>query len=197
MARRARHLPLPASPVPPWRPTKAELEAATRKTVPDLIRPDLDVIFCGINPGRYSAAAGHHFAGPGNQFWPTLHAAGFTPRRLTAFEEAELLPLGFGITNFVARATASAAELTPEELRAGARTVTRKILRLRPRFVAFVGLQAYRTAFDRRKAQIGLQPETIGQARLWLLPNPSGLNAHHQPAVLKQLFAALLSAVRG
>lgn len=161
-----------------------------------MVRPRLDVLFCGINPGRYSAAAGHHFAGPGNQFWPTLFAAGFTPRRFTAFDEAELLPLGFGITNFVSRATAAAAELTPKELRAGARTLTRKVLRLKPRFVAFVGLQAYRVAFDRPKAQIGLQPEAIGATRLWLLPNPSGLNAHHQPPVLKQLFSALLSAVR-
>jgi TDG/mug DNA glycosylase family protein len=164
--------------------------------VPDVVRPGLDVLFCGINPGRYSAAAGHHFAGPGNQFWPTLFAAGFTPRRFTAFDEAELLPLGFGITNFVSRATASAAELTPEEIRAGGRKLTRKVLRLEPRFVAFVGLQAYRVAFERPKAQIGLQPETIGTSRLWLLPNPSGLNAHHQPPVLKQLFSALLSAVR-
>jgi len=183
-------------PTTPWRPTKAQLEAATRKTVPDLVRPGLDVLFCGINPGRYSAAAGHHFAGPGNQFWPTLFAAGFTPRRFTAFDEAELLPLGFGITNFVSRATASAAELTPKELRAGARTLTRKVLRLKPRFVAFVGLQAYRVAFARPRAQIGLQPETLGATRLWLLPNPSGLNAHHQPPVLKQLFSNLLSAVR-
>jgi TDG/mug DNA glycosylase family protein len=180
----------------PWRPTKAQLEAATAKTVPDVIRPDLDVLFCGINPGRYSAAVGHHFAGPGNLFWPTLFAAGFTPRRFTAFEESELLPLGFGITNLVSRASASASELRPDELRAGARVLTRKVSKLSPRFVAFVGLGAYRTAFDRRKAQVGLQPETIGSSRLWLLPNPSGLNAHHQPPILKQMFSELLAAVR-
>jgi TDG/mug DNA glycosylase family protein len=180
----------------PWRPTQAQLQAATQKQVADLVRPDLDVLFCGINPGRYSAAVGHHFAGPSNQFWPTLFAAGFTPRRFTAFDEAELLPLGFGITNFVSRATAAAAELSPEELQAGAQVLVRKIKKLAPRFVAFVGLQAYRTAFDRKKAQVGLQPETIGVSRLWLLPNPSGLNAHHPPAVLKQMFSALLAAVR-
>ena len=180
----------------PWRPTKAQLEAAVHKTVPDLVRPDLDILFCGINPGRYSAAVGHHFAGPGNLFWPTLFAAGFTPRRLTPFEEAQLLPLGFGITNFVSRATAAAADLTPDEIRTGARILAGKIKKLKPRFVAFLGLQAYRTAFDRRKAQPGLLPETIGSSRLWLLPNPSGLNAHHQPAVLTPMFATLLSTVR-
>lgn len=178
------------------RPSQAELEAATSKTVRDLVRSRLDVLFCGINPGRYSAAAGHHFAGPGNQFWPTLFAAGFTPHRFSAFEDAALLPLGFGITNFVSRASAAASELTPEELRAGGRIVVRKVQRYAPRFVAFVGLQAYRTAFDRRKAQVGLQPESIGATQIWLLPNPSGLNAHHQPPVLKQLFSDLLSAVR-
>jgi len=180
----------------PWRPTKAQLEAATRKRVPDVIRPHLDVLFCGINPGRYSAAVGHHFAGPGNLFWPTLAAAGFTPRRFSPFEDAALLPLGFGITNFVARASATAAELDPAELRAGARSLARKIKRVEPRFVAFLGLQAYRIAFDRRKAVVGLQPETIDDSRLWLLPNPSGLNAHHQAPVLKEMFGDLLDAVR-
>jgi double-stranded uracil-DNA glycosylase len=180
----------------PWRPTKDQLEAATKKKVRDLIRPGLDVLFCGINPGRYSAAAGHHFAGPGNLFWPTLHAAGFIPRRFTPFEDAELLALGFGITNFVARASASAAELHPDEIRAGVGPLTRKVRRYAPRFVAFVGLQAYRIAFDRRKAQVGLQTETLGPARIWLLPNPSGLNAHHQAPTLKKMFGALLSAVR-
>jgi len=181
----------------PWRPTKAQLSAATTKKVRDLVRPNLDVLFCGINPGLYSAAVGHHFARPGNLFWPTLHASGFTPRRFTAFEEADLLPLGFGITNFVARATASADEIDPAELRAGARILARKVRKLKPRFVAFLGLLAYRIAFDRRKAQVGLQPETIGSSSLWLLPNPSGLNAHHQPPVLRQMFSDLLAAVRG
>ncbi len=180
----------------PWRPTKAQLETATLKRVRDVARPGLSVLFCGINPGRYSAAVGHHFAGPGNLFWPTLFAAGFTARRFSPFEDADLLPLGFGITNFVARATASADAIYAHELRAGARLLTRKVKRLAPRFVAFLGLQAYRTAFGRRHAQVGLQPETIGVTRLWLLPNPSGLNAHHQPPILKQMFSALLEAVR-
>lgn len=175
----------------PWRPTKAQLEAATRKRVRDVIAPGLDVLFCGINPGRYSAAVGHHFAGPGNLFWPTLHAAGFTRRRLTAFDEAELLDLGLGITNFVARASASADELTRAELEAGARAVVRKVRRYRPRFVAFLGLGAYRTGFGRRAAQVGLQPERIGETSIWLLPNPSGLNAHHQPATLARMFREL------
>ena len=184
------------SPETPWRPTKAQLEAATRKRVRDLVRPGLDVLFCGINPGRYSAAVGHHFAGPGNLFWPTLFAAGFTPRRFTAFDDAELLALGFGITNFVARASAAAAELTPAEIRAGARQVIRKVRKLQPRFIAFLGLQAYRIAFDVRGAQVGRQPAPIGASIVWLLPNPSGLNAHHQPPILKQMFSDLLAAVR-
>lgn len=184
------------TPETPWRPTQAQIEAAASKRVPDLVRPELDVLFCGINPGLYSAAVGHHFARPGNLFWPTLHASGFTPRRFTAFDEPELLTLGFGITNFVARASASADELTPDELRAGVRILTRKIRKLTSRFVAFLGLGAYRTAFDRRKAQVGLQPETIGASKLWLLPNPSGLNAHHQPPVLRAMFADLLAVVR-
>ncbi|HWU86391.1 MAG TPA: G/U mismatch-specific DNA glycosylase [Kofleriaceae bacterium] len=172
------------------------MKAATSKRVRDLVRPDLDVLFCGINPGLYSAAVGHHFARPGNLFWPTLHASGFTPRRLTAFEERELLSLGFGITNLVARATAGADDLVPDELHAGARTLTRKILKQKPRFVAFLGLQAYRMAFGRRKAQVGLQPQTIGSSSLWLLPNPSGLNAHHQPPILRRMFSDLLAVVR-
>ena len=184
------------TPEPPWRPTKAQLSAAVSKKVPDLVRPGLDVLFCGINPGLYSGAVGHHFARPGNLFWPTLHASGFTPRRFTAFEEALLLPLGHGITNLVARTTAAADELDPDELRAGARILTRKVRKLKPRFVAFLGLQAYRRAFDRRKAQVGLQPEAIGSSALWLLPNPSGLNAHHQPPVLRRMFSELLAAVR-
>jgi TDG/mug DNA glycosylase family protein len=180
----------------PWRPSKAQLEAATKRKVRDLIRPGLDVLFCGINPGRYSAAVGHHFAGPGNLFWPTLFAAGFTPRRFTPFEDAQLLPLGFGITNFVARASAAAADLHPDELRAGVLPLTRNVRKHAPRFVAFLGLQAYRTAFNRPKAQVGLQPDPLGPSLIWLLPNPSGLNAHHQPSILKQMFSALLSAVR-
>lgn len=174
----------------PWRPNKKQLLAARKKKVPDLLAPNLTVLFCGINPGLYSAAVGHHFAGPGNLLWPTLYAAGFTPRLLTAFDAKELLGLGYGITNLVSRATASADELDHDELHAGARAVTRKVRKWKPRWVAFLGLQAYRIAFERRKAVVGLQEPRIGETRIWLLPNPSGLNAYHQPAILNQMFGA-------
>lgn len=169
----------------PWRPSKEQLKAARSKKVPDLIAPSLDLLFCGINPGLHSAAVGHHFAGPGNLFWPTLFASHFTPRRFTAFDERELLALGIGITNLVTRTSATADELDHDELHAGARSLTRKVKRFQPRYLAVLGLQAYRIAFERRRAVVGLQPETIGSTFLWLLPNPSGLNAHHQPAILK------------
>src|SRR4051794_605633 len=164
----------------PWRPTREQLLAAHGKSVPDLIAPNLKVLFCGINPGLYSGAVRHHFARPGNRFWPTLHQAGFTPRVLSAFEDGDLPQYGLGITNLVSRATATAAELTPEELVQGGRTLTRKVRRWRPAVVAVIGVSAYRTAFSRPKAVIGLQPERIGEALLWVLPNPSGLNAHYQ-----------------
>jgi TDG/mug DNA glycosylase family protein len=188
-------MPKPAAPDQPWRPSKDQLKAARSKKVPDLIAPQLDVLFCGINPGLYSAAVGHHFAGPGNLFWPTLFASRFTERQLTAFDECELLTLGIGITNLVPRTSATADELDHDELHAGARLVTRKVKRYQPRFLAVLGLQAYRIAFERRKAVVGLQPEIIGSTRLWLLPNPSGLNAHHQPPILNQMFGEFRAAV--
>ena len=173
------------------RPTKAEIAAAAGKTLPDVIAPNLDVLFCGINPGLYTAAVGHHFGRPGNRFWPVLHRAGFTPRLFAPSEQRELLPLGCGITNIVARATAAADELTDAELVAGARSLDRKVRRFAPRFVAVVGIQAYRTAFARPRAKLGLQEETIGATRIWVLPNPSGLNAHYQPEALVALFREL------
>lgn len=179
----------------PWRPTKAQL-AARGRTVKDVIRPGLDVLFCGINPGLYSAAVGHHFARPGNLFWRTLFASGFTPRLFNAFEERELLELGYGITNLVARSSAMADELDPDELRAGARILLRKARRFGPRYVAVVGLGAYRIAFERRKAVVGLQPEPLGPSALYLLPNPSGLNAFHQPKILNAMFAELRELVQ-
>lgn len=179
----------------PWKPTRTDLDAATSKRIPDVIAPHLDVLFVGINPGLYSGAVGHHFARPGNRFWPTLYASGFTPRLFTGFDDRSLLDLGYGVTNLVARTTASADELTKDELVAGARSLRRKILRYHPRFVAFVGLTAYRTAFAEPKAVIGRQPELIGSSVVWLLPNPSGLNAHHQPAQLKRLFQELRAVV--
>jgi len=145
------------------RPNKAEIAAAAGRTVPDLIRPGLDVLFCGINPGLYSGATGHHFARPGNRFWRALHLAGFTRRLIHPWEEHLLLEEGLGITNLVARATASAAELTPAELRGGRRRVERKARRYVPRWVAIVGIGAYRTAFGRPRAGIGRQPERIDQ----------------------------------
>lgn len=181
----------------PWKPTKEQVLAAAGKTLPDVIAPDLRVLFVGINPGLYTAAIGHHFGRPGNRFWPVLHRSGFTPRQLSPFEERALLPLGAGITNFVARATATAAELTPEELRAGANDLDRKVGEFRPRFVASVGVQAYRTGFGRPKAGVGLQPETLAGAKLWVLPNPSGLQAHYQLPELVRLFAELHEAAAG
>jgi TDG/mug DNA glycosylase family protein len=168
--------------------------AAAGRTVPDLIGPGLQVLFCGINPGLYSAATRHHFARPGNRFWPTLHAAGFTPRLLSPWEERLLLEYGVGVTNLVARATASAAELTPAELRAGRERLERKVRRYAPAWVAVVGIGAYRTAFGRPRAGIGRQPEHIGQSGVWVLPNPSGLNANHQLPDLARAFAALRRA---
>jgi TDG/mug DNA glycosylase family protein len=162
-----------------------------RGPVPDLIAPDLRVLFCGINPGLVSAATGHHFARPGNRFWPALHTSGFTERRLQPSEERLLLDAGLGITNLVARATASAAELDPEELRAGRRTLVRKVRHYRPACLAVLGLGAFRLAFGQPRAQPGLQPNTLGPAALWLLPNPSGLNAHHQLADLARAFGEL------
>lgn len=175
----------------PTRPTRAELLAAFGKRVPDLIAPGLRVLFCGINPGLYSAATRHHFARPGNRFWPVLHAAGFTPRVLKPWEERELLAWDYGITNLVARATATAAELDKEEFVAGAQRLERKVRRYKPAWVAVVGIGAYRAAFGRPKAMVGPQPERIGPAGLWLLPQPSGLNANHQMPELAAAFRAL------
>ena len=172
----------------PWKPTRAQLEAARSKTVPDVIAPNLRVLFVGINPGLYTAAVGHHFARPGNRFWKTLHASGFTQEVLSPFDERVLLKDGIGITNLVARTTAAADELTREELRAGRKTLERKIRRYKPRTVAFLGLGAYRTGFDKPKAAVGKQPERVVGAITWVLPNPSGLNANYQLPELARLF---------
>jgi TDG/mug DNA glycosylase family protein len=171
-----------------WKPTARQLAAATSKRLPDLLGPNLSVVFCGINPGLYSAAIGHHFGRPGNRFWPTLHASGFTPRLFTGFDDHQLLALGFGATNIVARTTASADQLSRDELLRGARSLRRKLVEHQPRFVAILGITAFRTAFQQPKAVGGLQAESIGATRVWVLPNPSGLNAHHPPVVLKRLF---------
>jgi double-stranded uracil-DNA glycosylase len=170
------------------RPTAAELRAAAGRAIPDVMRPGLDVVFVGINPGLYSGATGHHFARPGNRFWPTLHRAGLTPRQLAPDETAELLRLGIGITNLVNRTTATAAEVSPDELRAGGRRLRVAVARYRPRAVAVLGVAAYRLAFDRPSAEIGRQPERLSGSELWLLPNPSGLNAHYQLPRLVDLY---------
>ena len=176
------------------KPTKADLAAALDKALPDVIAPGLDILFCGINPGLYTAAVQQHFGRPGNRFWPTLHRAGFTPRLFHPSEQHELLSLGIGITNVVARATAAADALTQEELRAGGRALERKVHRYKPRYLAIVGIGAYRTAFDRPRAKLGLQPEIIGETKIWVLPNPSGLNANYQPTQLAELFRDLREA---
>ncbi|MGH7174724.1 MAG: G/U mismatch-specific DNA glycosylase [Gemmataceae bacterium] len=179
------------------RPTRAELAAAKDKTLPDVIAADLKVLLCGINPGLYTAAIGRHFGRPGNRFWPALYASGFTQRLLSPYEERELLPRGYGITNLVARASARADDLTEEELREGARILERKMRRYRPKFAAFLGITAYRTAFQRPRAVLGLQAEMLAEAKVWLLPSPSGLNAHHSAADLARLFGELRQAVDG
>lgn len=178
------------------KPTSEEIHAAIGKTVPDIIAPNLDVLFCGINPSLYSAAVGHHFARPGNRFWPTLYAAGFTERLLAPFEDGGLLQLGYGLTNIVDRATARADELDAEELVIGQQQLLAKVQHYRPRFLAILGISAYRTAFNRPKAAIGQQDESLYSAILWVLPNPSGLNAHYQLEALKRIYRELLVAIK-
>lgn len=173
------------------RPSKADLEAARERTIPDVVGSGLRVLFSGINPGLWSAATGRHFARPGNRFWPALHASGFTPRLFSPDEQDELLGLGLGITNVVARASARADELTREELISGGRLLADKVERFAPRWLAVVGVTAYRAAFSRPKAVVGPQEESLGSTRLWVLPNPSGLNAHYPAAALADEFARL------
>jgi TDG/mug DNA glycosylase family protein len=156
--------------------------------VRDVIAPGLRVLFCGINPGLYTAYTGHHFARPGNRFWPALHRAGFTERQLDASEERTLLDRGYGVTNVVPRVTATAAELAPAEYVEGGRLLRAKVAEYRPRVLAVLGVGAYRTAFDRPRAELGEQAEGIEGTRVWVLPNPSGLNAHYQLDALAALF---------
>ena len=173
------------------KPTKAELAAAVSLTVPDIIASGLRVLFCGINPGLYTAAIGHHFGRPGNRFWPALHGAGFTPRLFAPWDERELIALGIGITNMVERTTATAVELSADEYVAGGQRLADMVMHNQPRVVAFLGIGAYRSAFGRPKAILGLQAARIGGSALWLLPSPSGLNANHQLADLVELVREL------
>lgn len=183
--------------VPLPRPTSAQLLASAGKTIRDVIAPELKVLFCGINPGLYSGYTGHHFARPGNRFWPALHASGFTDRVLKPHEQRELLTLGIGITNFVERATATAAELSPEELVAGGKRLVQKVKKYRPRVLAVLGVTAYRAAMREPKASLGLQPAPIGETAVWVLPNPSGLNAHYTPRQLAEVFRQFREAALG
>jgi TDG/mug DNA glycosylase family protein len=167
------------------------MAAAKGKTIPDLLAPDLSILFCGINPGLYSAAIGRHFARPGNRFWPTLHGAGITDRVLAPTDSAMLLQYKCGVTDIVARSTTGAAELTREELVAGCRILVAKVERYAPRCLAVLGISAYRTAFQQPLATLGKQPGRIGSTVVWVLPNPSGLNAHYPPSKLIAEFKRL------
>ena len=173
------------------KPDAKALEAAAHKLLPDLIAPGLKAVFCGINPSLYSAALGYHFARPGNRFWPALYAAGITPRILKPHEQPLLLQEGWGITNVAARPTTAAAELSLAETRAGAKQLEEKILNYQPRVLAILGLTVYRAAFGVKEVSVGLQPLRMGNTRLWVLPKPSGLNAHYTPKRLGELFVEL------
>jgi TDG/mug DNA glycosylase family protein len=181
----------------PWKPSKREIAEAQDRAVPDVIGPDLAVVFCGINPSLYSAAVGRHFARPGNRFWPALFAAGFSDRKLSPWDQEEFLRMGFGITNIAGRATATAEELSAEELVEGGRLLRERMERYRPRYLAVLGVTAYRSAFARPKAKLGLQEERMGETGIWVLPNPSGLNAHYQLADLGRLYGEVRRAALG
>jgi double-stranded uracil-DNA glycosylase len=170
------------------------MSAADDKPVPDVIAPELGILFCGINPSLTSAARRHHFARPGNRFWPALHLAGLTPRVLAPDEDRDLLRYGLGVTNVVDRPTRTAAELDDAELRAGGEALAELVARFRPRVLAVLGVTAWRVAFDRPRAALGLQPETVGGAATWVVPNPSGLNAHYQLPDLARIYGALRPA---
>ncbi|WP_406090038.1 G/U mismatch-specific DNA glycosylase [Kitasatospora purpeofusca] len=191
MTEKPTRAPAPGAP----KPTAEQLLAARDSTIEDITAPGLRVLFCGINPGLWSGATGRHFARPGNRFWPALHRSGFTPRQFRPDEQRQLLGLGLGITNVAPRATAKADELTAEELRAGGAALAERVLRLRPRALAVLGIGAYRTAFGRRTASIGRQEQGIGDTAVWVLPNPSGLNAHYTLDALAAEFAGLRAAL--
>ncbi|MEA2204054.1 MAG: double-stranded uracil-DNA glycosylase [Blastocatellia bacterium] len=177
------------------KPTRAELVACAGKSIRDVIAADLRVLFCGINPGLYSGWTGHHFAKPGNRFWPALYASGFTNRLLLPSEKHELLKSGYGITNVIARTSASETDLKRDEYAIGARRLQAKLHKYRPAFLAVLGIGAYRLAFEKPKAMLGRQEEKFGDTAVWVLPNPSGLNAHYQAKELARLFRELREAV--
>lgn len=177
------------------RPTRDQVSQAWGSTVDDVIEPGLDVLFVGINPGLWSGAVGHHFAHPSSRFWKALYRSGFTPRLLSPFDEPELIRYRLGLTNLVETATALARDLTGEQLRTGARRLLEKVGRYRPAWVAVLGVGAYRIGFDRPGAQIGPQPEPVGTARAWVLPGPSGSNAHYPIDAAVDEFRRLREAV--
>lgn len=178
------------------KPTREDLRDALNRTVEDLIDYDLKVLFCGINPGLYSGATGLHFARPGNRFWKALHGSGITDRLLDPSEEHELLESGYGITCFVSRTTARADELMADEYVEGARVLVKKLEKFKPQVLAVLGLGAYRAAFNKPKAKLGPQTEMFGNTRVWLLPNPSGLNAHYSLANFIEMFAEIKRSIR-
>lgn len=173
------------------KPTKEQLLAAEGEIVPDIIGPNLRVLFCGINPSVYSAVVGHHFARPGNRFWPALHASEFTPRLLHPAEDTKLLEYGLGLTNVFELATVGEKDVSKEQFIAGGQRLTERVLKYRPRVLAILGIGAYRTGFGQSKAVMGKQPETIGETNIWVLPNPSGLNAHYQLPDLARVYGEL------
>ena len=177
------------------RPSPEQLEAARGVVLPDIIAHDLKVLFCGINPGLWSGVVGRHFATPGNRFWPAMYASGFTPELFTSLRQDELPGLGLGITSLVARATARADELSAEELREGAGILTATAAEYRPAWIGMVGITAYRAGFERRTAKIGPQQARIADSRIWVLPNPSGLNAHWSAQALGEEFGRFRAAV--
>ncbi|GAP94698.1 G:T/U mismatch-specific uracil/thymine DNA-glycosylase [Leptolyngbya sp. NIES-2104] len=179
--------------LPIYKPTRAEVLAAYNTTLPDVIAPNLKILFSGINPSLYSAAVGHHFARPGNRFWKAIHLAGFTERLLSPFEDRTLLDRGFGLTNLAERATARADELTNEDLSIGHQVLAEKIEQYQPKLLAVLGVSAYRTAFRQPKARMGLQEKPLFDTTIWVLPNPSGLNAHYQLNDLANVYRELYS----
>ena len=178
-----------------YKPTKQELADSVNNTIHDVIDYNLKVLFCGINPGLYTAATGFHFARPGNRFWPALYKSGFTKELLKPYDQEKLLEYKYGITNFVSRTTNAAAELNRKEYELGAKILTEKVLKYKPEYLVVLGIGAYKAGFNRKQAKIGLQDHKIGDTKIWILPNPSGLNANFTPTDLARLFGELREAV--
>jgi double-stranded uracil-DNA glycosylase len=177
------------------KPTKEDLENAKQKLVPDLIDYNLKILFCGINPGLYTAATGFHYARPGNRFWPALYKSGLTKELLIPSQQKKLLEYGYGMTNFVARPSNTATELSKEEFVEGAKILEKKVLKYKPQWLAVVGIGAYKIGFNRKLVKVGEQEERIGNTKIWVLPNPSGLNANYTPDQLAILFEELKNRV--